>query len=99
MSDVDDAKHTENIFQDSSKLTNLQIGQLVEVLKEKYSDEEITKYLGSKGITYKYSTETGVDLILEKDRVILRAWTDYVPLCIISNPLPRDIFDNCPFKW
>ena len=81
----------------------LKISELVETFKEKYSDREITEFPDSRGVPYKYSAKNGdnyVDLILEKDRVVLKAWSDDGnTLCIVSNPLPRDIRDNCPLKW
>ena len=78
------------------------IDELIETFKEKYSDREITKFPDSKGIPYKYivHTEYGdVELLLEKDRVVLKAWKDDGGLCIVSNPTTRDILDNCPLKW
>ena len=58
----------------------------------------------SKGVPYKYSVKTSyadVELIIEKDRVLLRAFDlhEGEPMCIVSNPIPRDILNNCPIKW
>ena len=86
-----------------SQLQNkLQVIELIETFKEKYSDREITEFPDSKGIPYKYVAYTEnntVELLLEKDRVVLKAWKDNDALCIVSNPIPRDILDNCPLKW
>ncbi len=78
--------------------------KLIETFQEKYSDHEITEYPDSKGIPYKYVVRTSnnlVELLLEKDRVVLKAWTGDMgdALCIVSNPIPRDILNNCPLKW
>ncbi len=76
--------------------------ELIETFKEKYSDREITEFPDSKGVPYKYvahAKNSDVELLLEKDRVVLKAWKDGDTLCIVSNPLPRDILNNCPLKW
>ncbi len=78
------------------------IDELIETFKEKYSDREITEFPNSKGIPYKYVAHTDtsdVELLLEKDRIVLKAWKEGNVLCIVSNPIPRDILDNCPLKW
>lgn len=81
----------------------LRTAELIDTFKGKYSDREISEFYDSKGIPYKYSAKNGdtyVDLILEKDRIVLKAWSgDGDTLCVVSNPLPRDILDNCPLKW
>lgn len=80
----------------------LQVKELIETFKEKYSDREITEFPDSNGVPYKYVAHTkniDVELLLEKDRVVLKAWNDDSALCIVSNPIPRDILDNCPLKW
>jgi len=81
----------------------LQIEELINTFKEKYSEYEIMEFPDSKGVPYKYlvkSSYADVELILEKDRVVLRAWTDDGgPICLVSNPYPRDILNNCPLKW
>ena len=80
----------------------LQVAELIETFKTKYSDHKITEYPNSKGIPYKYVAHTEyntVELLLEKDRVVLKAWKENGALCIVSNPVPRDILDNCPLKW
>ena len=80
----------------------LQTAELIETFKEKYSEHKITEYPDSKGVPYKYVADTEyntVELILERDRVILKAWKQNDALCIVSNPIPRDILDNCPLKW
>ena len=80
----------------------LQVKDLITTFKEKYSDRDITEFPDSKGIPYKYVAHrehSDVELILEKDRVVLKAWKDGDVRCIVSNPLPRDILDNCPLKW
>ncbi len=79
-----------------------EIEELVDTFKEKYSNYKITEFPDSKGIPYKYSAHVSngeVDLIFEKDRILLRAWINDEPLCIVSNPFPRDILNNCPLKW
>lgn len=79
-----------------------QIEELIDTFKEKYSDYEIMEFPDSKGVPYKYSVKTNygeVELILEKDRVVLKAWSNDEPVCIVSNPIPRDILNNCPSKW
>ena len=73
--------------------------KVIEAFKEKYSEDGITEFPDSKGVPYKYSSKTGADLILEKDRVVLKVWKNDEPLCIVSNPLPRDVWENCPPKW
>ena len=80
----------------------LQVEDLVDTFKEKYSDRDITEFPDSKGVPYKYVAHrdnSDVELIIEKDRVVLKAWNDGDVRCIVSNPLPRDILDNCPLKW
>lgn len=80
----------------------LQAAELIETFKTKYSDHKITEYPNSKGIPYKYVADTEhdtVELLLEKDRVVLKAWKENKALCIVSNPIPRDILDSCPLKW
>ncbi len=81
----------------------MKTAELIETFKNKYSDREIIEFPDSQGIPYKYSAKNGdnyVDLILEKDRIVLKAWSgDGETLCIVSNPIPRDILDNCPVKW
>ena len=72
--------------------------------KEKYSDYGITEYPDSKGIPWKYSSETSnrnVELILGKERVILRSFdtSNDDLVCTIVNPFPKDIEDYCPPKW
>lgn len=80
-----------------------QLTELIETFQEKYSDQEITKHPDSKGVPYKYVAHTSnnvVELILEKDRIVLKAWkSNGDTLCIVSNPIPRDILNNCPLKW
>ena len=96
-----------NLFSDISEpeiiSNDSDIEELIKTFKEKYSDREITEFPNSKGIPYKYSAKQGdnyVDLILEKDRIVLKAWSgDGDTLCIVSNPISRDILDNCPLKW
>jgi len=83
---------------------NSNIEELIDTFKEKYSDYEIKEFPDSKGMPYKYSVKTGnadVELILEKDRVVLKAFDlpEGEPMCIVSNPIPRDILNNCPLKW
>ena len=73
--------------------------KIIDAFKERYSGNGITEFPDSNGIPYKYSSQTGADLILEKDRVVLKVWKDDELLCIVSNPLPRDLWDNCPPKW
>ncbi len=94
---LNDISEPETISNDSD------IEELIKTFKEKYSDNEITEYPDSKGIPYKYSAKVGnnyVDLILEKNRIVLKSWVnDGDTLCIVSNPVPRDILDNCPLKW
>jgi len=80
----------------------LQKEELIQTFKEKYSQYEISEFPDSKGIPYKYVVHTEnneIELLLEKDRVVLKAWKDENALCIVSNPIPRDILDNCPLKW
>ena len=80
----------------------LQLAEIIETFKTKYSDHKITEYPDSKGIPYKYVAHTQnntIELLLEKDRVVLKAWKENDALCIVSNPVPRDIVDNCPLKW
>lgn len=95
-----------NLFSDISEPETISndsdIEELIKTFKEKYSDREITEFPDSKGIPYKYvahAQNSDVELLLEKDRVVLKAWKDGDTLCIVSNPLPRDILDNCPLKW
>ncbi|MDH3737407.1 MAG: hypothetical protein OEQ94_10375 [Nitrosopumilus sp.] len=80
----------------------LQVEELINTFKEKYSEYEIMEFPDSKGVPYKYlvkASYTDVELILEKD-IVLRAWTnDGGPICLVSNPYPRDILNNCPLKW
>jgi len=55
---------------------NLRLTELIETFQEKYSDHEITEFPDSKGVPYKYVVRTGnnvVELLLEKDRVVLKA--------------------------
>jgi len=75
--------------------------KLIHTFKEKYSQYEITEYPDSKGVPYKYHADSGdgVELLFEKDRIVLKAWSDDGVQCIVSNPMPRDILDNCPLKW
>ena len=87
---------------ESTTSKKLQIEELIKTFKEKYSDREITKFPDSTGIPYKYVAHTDssdIELLLEKDRVVLKAWNNGDALCIVSNPIPRDILDNCPLKW
>ena len=79
----------------------LQKEKLIQTFKEKYSQYEITEYPDSKGVPYKYHADSGdgVELLFEKDRIVLKAWSDDGVQCIVSNPMPRDILDNCPIKW
>lgn len=82
----------------------LQVEDLIETFKEKYSNYDIMKFPDSKGVPYKYSVKTNyadVELIIEKDRVLLRAFDlpEGEPMCIVSNPIPSDILNNCPIKW
>lgn len=82
--------------------STIQAAELIDTFKEKYSDYEIIEYPDSKGIPYKYLVRTSngdVELIFEKDRILLRAWSYDEPTCIVSNPIPRDILNNCPSKW
>ena len=80
----------------------LRTAELIETFKEKYSDRKITEHLDSKGIPYRYvayTTSNTVELLFGKDRVVLKGWNDDGALCIVSNPVPRDILNNCPLKW
>ena len=92
----------QNMAKELESQDKLQVTELIEAFKEKYSDHEITEYPNSKGIPYKYVAHTQndtVELLLERDRVVLKAWKENDALCIVSNPVPRDILDNCPLKW
>ena len=92
----------QNMAKELESQDKLQVAELIETFKEKYSDHEITEYPNSKGIPYKYVAHTQndtVELLLERDRVVLKAWKENDALCIVSNPVPRDILDNCPLKW
>jgi len=79
----------------------LQKEELIQTFKEKYSQYKITEYPDSKGIPYKYHADSGygVELLFGKDRIVLKAWNNDGVQCIVSNPFPRDILDNCPLKW
>lgn len=80
----------------------LQVDELIQTFKEKYSQHEITEDLDSKGVPYRYTAKTSsseIELLLEKYRVVLKAWKGNDALCIVSNPVPRDITDNCTLKW
>ena len=92
----------QNMAKESESQNKLQVTELIETFKAKYSDHKITEYPNSKGIPYKYVAHTQnstVELLLERDRVVLKAWKENDALCIVSNPVPRDILDNCPLKW
>ena len=81
---------------------NLQTEKLIQTFKEKYQGYEITEFPDSKGVPYKYSATLRngqADLIFEKDRIFLKVWINEQPSCMVSDPLPRDILDNCPMKW
>ena len=92
----------QNLSKELQSSNDARLTELIETFKEKYSDYEITEYPDSKGVPYKYVARTSnnlVELLLEKDRVVLKAWNDGDALCIVSNPIPRDILNNCPLKW
>ena len=80
----------------------LQTAELIDTFKDKYSNYEITEYPDSNGITYKYvasGQNREIELLLEKDRIVLKAWNEDGLWCIGSNPIPRDLLNNCPLKW
>ena len=95
--------NNQTLSEELQSRNNVQLTELIETFQEKYSEHKITEYPDSKGIPYKYVANTSsnvVELILERDRVILKAWKeDGDALCIVSNPIPRDILNNCPLKW
>ena len=81
---------------------NIRTEKLIQTFKEKYHGYEIIEFPDSKGVPYKYSATLRngqADLIIEKDRVFLKVWINERPSCMVSDPLPRDILDNCPMKW
>ena len=81
---------------------NPQTQKLIETFMKKYHGYEITEFPDSKGVPYKYSAtlRSGqADLIFEKDRIFLKVWINEQPSCMVTDPLPRDILDNCPMKW
>ena len=84
---------------------NLQVDGLIEAFTEKYSNHGLKTDPDSKGIPYRYTATTNynshVELLLEKDRVILReiGTVDGDTICIVVNPFPRDVWDTCPSKW
>ena len=88
---------------ESVKGEKLNVEDLIETFKEKYSDREIVEIPDSKGVPYKYIARADgtndVELLLERDRVVLKAWRDDDVRCIVSDPMPRDILNNCPLKW
>ena len=83
----------------------LQVDELIKTFKEKYSEHRLREDPDSKGIPYRYTAITNydsqVELLLEKDRVILReiGTPDGNTICIVVNPFPRDILGTCPSKW
>ena len=90
---------------DSLLNDKLQVDELIETFKEKYSEHGLREDPDSKGIPYRYTATTNynshVELLLEKDRVILReiGTPDGDTICIVINPFPRDILGTCSSKW
>lgn len=84
---------------------NIQTDELIETFKEKYSEHGLGEDLDSKGIPYRYTATTNynshVELLIEKDRIILReiGTPNGNTICIISNPIPRDVLKTCPSLW
>ena len=95
--------NTKTLSDDGLSLDDaLRTKKLIQTFKEKYHGYEITEFPDSKGVPYKYSATLRngqVDLIFEKDRIFLKVWLSDRPSCMVSDPLPRDILDNCPMKW
>ena len=80
----------------------LQTAELIDTFKDKYSNYEITEYPDSKGVPYKYvasGQNRETELLLGKDRIVLKAWNEDGLWCIVSDPIPRDLLNNCPPKW
>ena len=96
---------TIGIFLNEKEKTNSsEIQEVITTFSEKYSEYGITEFPDSNGVPWKYTAETGnrdVELILGKDRVILRAYDkeNGDATCTIVNPFPKDVLDNCPPKW
>lgn len=90
---------------DSLLHEKLQVDDLIEAFTEKYSNHGLKTDPDSTGIPYRYTATTNynshVELLLAKDRVILReiGTVDGDTICIVVNPFPRDIWDTCPSKW
>ena len=72
--------------------------KVIEAFKERHSEDGITEFPDSQGVPYKYSSKTGADLILEKDRVVLKVWKNDEPLCIVTNPIIRDVWEKLSSK-
>lgn len=89
---------------ESMQYEQLQIDRVIQTFKDHYSNYEITEYLDSDNIIWKYKVETSyanIELIIGNDRVILRSFDKYDEnmMCMIVNPYPKDVLDWCPPKW